>query len=74
MLIIFGRGIDKDQKRCWVQVSQFLLSPVLISPKSSQVYLFFKVICYLYYSVDCFYNKLKLPVKQVATCTAGGEA
>ena len=32
MLIIFGRGIDKDQKRCCLQESQLLLSPVLISP------------------------------------------
>ena len=32
-MIIFGRGIDKDQKRCHMQESQRLLSPVLISPE-----------------------------------------
>ena len=39
-MIIFGRSIDKDQKRCFVQESQLLVSPEFISPEVTRVLTF----------------------------------
>ena len=56
---IIGRDEEDDKKACHIQERLLLLTFIMylspLSPRFTFWLAFFKVICYLYSSVDCFH-------------------